>query len=121
MDLKPYICECCGGRIDLTKMKCEYCDTPYRNESLKDIRFIQVRPGEHTIRAEVAVNYDDMKFDPEGVRNYTLHELRNQLADGLLDFMKIETSEGYDRGLFERTQIIRGEVRVVDPVFDRYR
>lgn len=118
MDLKPYICKCCGGRINLSKMRCEYCDTPYRDESIKRIQITEVRPGEHRIAAQVEVGIDHMTYNPEGARDYALRELRNQLADGLLGYMKIQTCESYDPKYFGRTEIIRGEVKVIDPVFE---
>lgn len=117
MDLKPYICECCGGRINVAKMKCEYCGTIYENESLKRITIQTVNARTAVIRAEVAIPKDRMMHNPEGARDYTLRELRNQLADGLLGFIKIATSEDF----MSDTEVIRGEVRVVDPMFsDRY-
>jgi hypothetical protein len=42
--------------------------------------------------------------------------MREQIADGLLAYMKMQTSECYDP--MNCCQIIRGEVRVVDPTFD---
>jgi hypothetical protein len=61
-----------------------------------------------------------MKQDPERARDYSLRELRNQLADGLLAYMKITTCTDFSAKYFEQTEIIRGEVRVVDPTFDGY-
>lgn len=118
MELKPYICKCCGGRINVAKMRCEYCDTPYEDSSLKRIKIETVSPGQHTIRAQVALSYDHMLHSPEGARDYALRELRNQLAEGLLGFMKIQTAENLDPKYLERTEIIRGEVRVIDPMFN---
>jgi hypothetical protein len=57
-----------------------------------------------------------MVYDPERARDYTLNQLREQIADGLLGFMKITTSHD----LCEQAEIIRGEVRVVDPTFSGY-
>lgn len=113
LDLKPYVCKCCGGRINVVKMKCEYCDTEYENKSLKRITIQTVNASTTVIRAEVAIPKDVMLYNPEGARDYTLRELRNQIADGLLGFMKIATSENY----IDHTEIIRGEVRVIDPMF----
>lgn len=118
MNLTPYICKCCGGRINISTMRCEYCGVEYRDESLKRIQVVQVRPGEHVIRAQVAVSVDHMAANPEGARDYALHELRNQLADGLLGYMKITTAENFSPMYCERTEIIRGEVRVIDPMFE---
>ena len=118
MKLEPYICTQCGGRINVAKMVCEYCGTPYKDESLKHIKVIQVRPGERIIRSQVTIDTERMRMCPEGARDYALHELRNQIADGLLGYMKISTAESFDPRYFGRTEIIRGEVRVIDPVFN---
>lgn len=117
MELKPYICKYCGARINVAKMKCEYCDTPYEDNSLRRIKIETVRPGQHTIRAEIALDLDSVRYNPEGARDYALRELRDQIADGLLGFMKIQTSEEFNPKYLGRTEIIRGEVRVIDPSF----
>lgn len=114
MDLRPYICERCNGTIDLKTLKCEYCGTPYEDSTLKRIKIEVVRPGVHTIKSEVVIDFDHMAYDPEGARDYALRELRNQLADGLLGFMKLKTAENFNI----RSQIIRGTVRVIDPMFN---
>ena len=118
MKLEPYLCKQCGGRINVAKMVCEYCGTAYHDESLKRIKIVQVRPGEHLISAQIEVDIKNMIHYPEDTRDYALHELRNQIADGLLGYMKVTTSESFNPGYFGRTEIIRGEVRVIDPVFN---
>ena len=120
MDLRPYICKQCGGTINPATLKCEYCGTPYEDKSLKRIVISQVVPGEARLRAEVRINRYSMERDPERARDYALRELRNQLADGLLAYMKITTSTDYSERYLEQTEIIRGEVRVVDPTFSGY-
>lgn len=120
MDLRPYICKQCGGTINPATLKCEYCGTPYHDESLRRITISQVAPGEAKLRAEVRINRYSMTQDPERVRDYALKELRNQLADGLLAYMKITTTTDFSAKYFEQTEIIRGEVRVVDPMFEEY-
>ena len=50
MDLKPYVCKHCGGRINVAKMVCEYCGTQYADDSLRRIKIETVHPGQHTIR-----------------------------------------------------------------------
>lgn len=118
MEIRPYICKCCGGRINVAKMRCEFCDTDYEDNSLKRIKIETVQPGVHTIAAQIEVSFDHMAQCPEHARDYALSELRKQLADGLLGFMKLETTENFSPKYWERTQIIRGTVRVVDPTFD---
>lgn len=120
MDLRPYICKQCGGTINPSTLKCEYCGTPYRDESLRRITISQVAPGQNTIRAEVRIDRYSMMQTPNEVRDYALQELRNQIADGLLAYMKITTTTDFSAKYFEQTEIIRGEVRVVDPTFSGY-
>lgn len=116
MELQPYICKCCNGRINVAKMECEYCGTPYQDASLKHVKFSVVRPGVNRLAASVRINREDIMYNPEGARDYALRELRQQLADGLLAFMKFTTEVDYR----EHVECIRGEVRVVDPTFDTY-
>ena len=118
MDLKPYICERCGAGIDVARMRCDYCGTSYEDKALKRIKIETVRPGQHTIRAQIELDMDGIAHNPEGARDYALRSLRDQIADGLLGFMKIQTSESFDSRYFGRTEIIRGEVRVIDPPFN---
>ena len=118
MDLRPYICEQCGGQIDLATMQCKFCGTEYYDKSLKHITVRQVCPGEATIAAEVRIDYDTMLRAPEAARNYALRELRNQIADGLLAYMKLETYDDFVIGFYSRKEIIRGTVRVIEPMFE---
>jgi hypothetical protein len=97
-------------------MRCEYCDTEYEDQSLKRITIRTVRPGESVIRAEVALDKWGIAHNPEGARDYALRELRTQIADGLLGYMKLTTAENHS--FMGETEIIRGEVRVIDPMFD---
>lgn len=114
MDLRPHICKQCGGHIDLATMKCAYCGTTYSDPALRNITFKVDRPGVQRIRTQITIPNDRMKQSPEAARDYALRELRNQLADGLLAFMKIDTAEDF----MNDAQIIRGEVRVLEPSFD---
>lgn len=116
-DLRPYICKQCGGQIDPATMRCKHCDTYYDDPALKRIEITTKVPGEHTIRANVRVDYDEMCDYPEAARDYALRELRNQLADALLAYMKIDIFDDFSIEFNKRTQLIRGEVRVVDPSF----
>lgn len=113
MNLTPYICTQCGGKIDVSRMQCEYCGTQYKNDDLRKVKFEVVRPGVNRIVAQVSVPHEVLR-DPEMARDYTLTELRNQLADGILAYMKIDARNDP----CTLSQIIRGEVRVVDPGFD---
>ena len=117
MDLKAMTCKNCGASINRSTLRCDYCGTAYECPNDR-IKIVVDRPGLHTIRCETKVAMDMMRDSPEGARAYVLEDMRQQLADGLLAFMKITTKEDYSGGPFGSCQIIRGEVRVVDPSFN---
>lgn len=118
IERKPLICQNCGGRIDRRTMKCPYCDTEYeRNMDEMPIRFVVEQPGVHRIRAEVRLAEEMIVRDPEGASRYAMNKLRQGIADGLLEYMKICTSKSFDP--MNMCQVIRGEVRVIDPTFGK--
>lgn len=113
MDLRPYICKQCNGTVNPATLKCEYCGTRYESDSLKRIVISSKIPGQTKISAEVVIDTEVMRDAPERMRDYALHELRDQLADGLLAYMRVTTNHDYRN----MTEIIRGEVRVLEPDF----
>ena len=115
LNIKPMTCCKCGARINRSSMKCDYCGTEYESPN-KNIKIMVDRPGVHTIRSQTEVDMMYMTHSPESAREYTLNEMRQQIADGLLAYMKMTTSESYNT--FKCCQIIRGEVRVLDPSFE---
>jgi hypothetical protein len=118
-ELKPLVCERCGGAIDRNTMRCHYCDTQYeRKHDGVPINFVVDRPGVHRIRAEVRLAEEMARHDPEGATRYAMDRLRHGIADGLLDYMKVCTTKEFDP--MNMCQIIRGEVRVIDPTFTDY-
>ena len=111
-ELKPLVCKNCGGQIDRRTMKCPYCDTQYESQN-EMIHVVVDRPGVYKIRCRVAVSREDMVRSPEGCRDYVLRKMRTQIADELLGFMKLMTSEEYDP--MSMRQIICGEISVLEP------
>jgi predicted amidophosphoribosyltransferase len=108
-------CPNCGANINRRSLRCDYCGTEYKHPN-EQIKIIVDRPGVHTIRTQTRVSLEHMRQAPERAREYVLRDMREQIADGLLAYMKMTTSESYDP--LNLCQIIRGEVRVVDPSFD---
>lgn len=116
-EVKPLVCQNCGGRIDRSTMKCPYCDTQYeRKYEGLPVNFVVEKPGVHRIAAMVRIPDKVSLRDPERATQYAMERLRQGIADGLLAYMKIRTE--LDPMSF--CQIIRGEVRVVEPTFTDY-
>ena len=116
-EMKAMRCQNCGANINRRTMRCDYCGTEYESPNDR-IKIVLDRPGVSTIRCETKVDMMHMRHSPESAREYVLRDMRQQIADGLLAYMKMTTSESYDP--LNCCQIIRGEVRVLDPYFDHY-
>lgn len=113
-EVRKLTCENCGGAIDRASMKCPYCGTQYeRKHDGITVNYVVNRPGVHTLRAEIRMNHAMVANDPERATEYALDRLRQEVADGLLAYMKISTSKDF----CDMSEIIRGEVRVIDPTF----
>lgn len=117
--LQPLICQQCGGAIDRNTMKCPYCETQYeRKGDGVELRYVVEKPGIHTIRAMVKVDDMILNHSPERATKFVMDRMRHQIADGLLNYMKMVTE--MEHSPMERCHIIRGEIRVVDPMFSDY-
>lgn len=114
-ELKPLVCERCGGSIERKIMRCPYCGTEYAyNDNRIQVRFIERRkPGEQVICVQAALDSSMLVRDPEGATEFVLEEMRQQMADSLLAFMKISTCDNPAMN----AKIIRGVVRVIDPEY----
>jgi RNA polymerase subunit RPABC4/transcription elongation factor Spt4 len=116
LELRELKCQNCGAHIDRNSLKCPYCGTQYeRKYNGVPIVYDTDRPGVHKISAMVKVDDDFIARSPERATQYSLDRLRQGIAEGLLDYMKLCTTQEYDH--MQMCQIIRAEVRVVDPKF----
>lgn len=117
VEMKPLTCQNCGGAIDRKTMKCPFCDTQYeRKDDGLAIRYVVEKPGTHVIRAMVKVDDMMMAQSPEAATRFVMDKMRYNVADSLLNYMKLTT----ERSPHEMCHIIRGEIRVVDPTFTEY-
>ena len=116
-ELKPLTCGQCGGAIDRRTMRCPYCGTDYQKEYKETvIRFEPVQACVHKIYAAAEIPDELTLHSPEAAQRFAMDKLRQGIAKGLLDYLKLETQ--YDP--LRRCQIIRGQVKVVDPTFSEW-
>jgi RNA polymerase subunit RPABC4/transcription elongation factor Spt4 len=112
LELKQLVCQNCGGKIDRATMKCPYCDTQYESKN-EMVQIVLDRPGTYKIRCHAKIDRALMAKAPEMARDHVLRQMRSQIADELLGFMKFMTSEEYDP--ISMCQLIRGEITVLEP------
>ena len=108
-------CKACGAplkSIGFGKYICEYCGSLYEDD-FGTLRFIEVaREPCQTISARCEIPYELREFrDNEGLTKLTLRQLSQQLAEGLMGYMKLYVSEDPCR----MATIVRGDVRVIPP------
>lgn len=116
-ELKPLICQNCGGHIDRNTMKCPYCNTQYEKKfEGTPVSFTVERPGVHHIKAMVRIDEEAIQRSPEAATKWAMDKIRNGIADGLLEYMRIDTEKDWR----SFCRIIRADVRVLDPTFSDY-
>lgn len=122
MKLDNLNCSNCGAPLDVMSWnsgKCPYCGTTHRIETPYGIpRIVEVHSGPvQTFEARVQVSEMMAKYmDERDLADYTIEELKHQLADGLVSMMEVQQS--FDpRG---ECVTYRGRVRVVPPGYRFY-
>lgn len=108
-------CQECGASLN-SGLVCPYCGTRYARKHSPESGslYIQTCPAQiRRVKCEVLIDDDLLRNSPEVAGDMALKELRNQLADELIGLMETET----DYKPVTHAQILRGEVRVVEPGF----
>lgn len=114
--LEALQCQNCGGTINASSLKCEYCGTQYKRKIERGItHYIQTCPAQiQTLKSQFEIDEDIFFNIPQDrLAEYAMREIVNDLAKALVLFTKLEI----ENSSFKRTQIIRGTVRVVEPDF----
>lgn len=90
--MKPYICPQCGGQVNRAKMICEYCGTQFREEH-NEIRVVAYNPRVHTLGANVTIPKEYAIRSPKEMSEYAIHRLAQEFADGIAQFMEVQTMD----------------------------
>ena len=114
--MKQLECKSCGAPIKpigFGRYICEYCGSMYEDDGYGSVKFIEIRqqPIEQICAECTVENHLIQSLGEEKSTKLTLRELSNQLAQGLVSYMKIHARQDPLR----QVTIVRGEVRVVPP------
>lgn len=90
--MKPYICPQCGGQVNRAKMICEYCGTMFREER-DEIRVVAYNPRVHTLGARVMIPKEHVISSPKEMSEYAIRRLAQEFADGIAQFMEVQTMD----------------------------
>lgn len=119
IDIQQLKCENCGAPLkeDLT---CPYCGARYERKGAGiNTCYVQMIPAKvHPLRAQVMIPDEQiMCLGEEETAEYAINTLVSALSKEIGRHMKVTTGYAPGRSPFEACQIIRGEVRIVDPDF----
>lgn len=107
--MKPYICPQCGGQVNRAKMICEYCGTQFREEH-NEIRVVTYNPQVHTLGANVIFPKEIVVQSPREASEYAIRSLAQEFADGIGQFMEVQTIDEPITG----EVMFRARLRVLD-------
>lgn len=110
--MKKYVCDCCGGQINIASLICEYCGTRYQEENNKVIPIVFQRKPVNILENIVALPDEFiMGVGAERASKVAIEELSKKLAEGLIPYMDIERESD---PCYRNTKF-RARVRVVPP------
>ena len=117
--MKALICTQCGGTINPSTMRCEYCGTRYeRTEDLtKPLRVIYSSEAKPQIlQSKIAFNNQDLNYIPDTneIARIVHSRITTQLAEALEPYVEYTVQEDP----VYREQVIRGRVRVLPPGYN---
>lgn len=107
--MKPYICPQCGGTINRVKMICEYCGTQFREER-NEIRVVAYNPRIHTLGTNLVLPSEVIDSSPKEMSEYAIRRLAQEFADGIAQFMEVQTMHEPIRN----EVLFRARLRVLD-------
>lgn len=112
-ELKPMICECCGGHIDRDTLICKSCGTAYRlDEDFLPVR-LEIRKGDIRVIdscIELPKEYA-LCMDADEMSKVTLTEMAHSMAEKILPLIEYRTEFDIAHNMY----VTHGRLRVVDP------
>lgn len=110
--MKPLICPNCGGKINRSRMKCEYCGTEFKEEHGELIRFETVPCGTKVFAVNAVVPDEEILYaDGEPIMSYVRNELTHKLAEALVPMLDLQV----EKDPAHMRHFVRGRIRVVEP------
>lgn len=110
-----YICSQCGGRIDPTSMRCEYCGTQFEQNKDGIIRIETFENPVQTFRVTCEVSKRAIReLSADQLSEVYKHELLKGLSDCMLPAVQVE----YEEDLLNDKVYVRGTLKAVIPKRD---
>lgn len=115
MTLKPLNCPNCGGKVNASRMVCEYCGTQFDSSDMNMgvLRVDHYTSPTRVVKVETRIPNELHAIAPDQVVDYAKREIAENLVENLLKGNLIEFCSEMDWK--ECQQIISARLRVLDP------
>lgn len=115
MKLEPITCPNCGGRVNVTRLICEFCGTQFKaaDSDFGVIKLETFTSPTRVLGIETRIPNEMHEYAPEQIIPYVKREIAERLADKLLQGELIEFISEMDWKHCQ--QVISARLRVLEP------
>lgn len=109
-EMKPLICQCCGGHIDKRTLKCLYCETQYNEKIEQVLPVLHLEPdGIETVSVSVMIPEEVFMKSKEAAMQLFAKRAGEALLKGILPYVNVV--EQRDMRSFNR--ILSAKIKIV--------
>lgn len=111
--MKAMQCEKCGGHINPSTLRCEYCGTQYEDDGLGRLYITRFDPKMDVLCSNVSFDWDFIgsEEDLNMASEYAIKEVSYKIAKSIIPYLDIKTIEDPMR----RKTNIHARLRVIRP------
>lgn len=105
-------CECCGGIVNPSTYRCEYCGTQYEGNNYQTLRIESFTSPCQVLKSQMVIPTDAINsYGSETMAKIASEKLIKNLADALAPYTEMETE--FDP--VNMRQIVTARIRVLEP------
>ena len=110
-ELKPLICQCCGGHIDRESLKCPYCETRYNGKLEPLPTAISDKPnGIETLAVAMRIPDETLCGNKEEAMRVVSKMMRDAIAKALEPYVRVQecrSPKTFDRVFTAEIKIVK--------------
>lgn len=112
--LKPLVCPQCGGHINRSSKKCEYCGTEYDLGYDNVLHFEAIHPGTHILQSQAVMTEEMIRImGSKKASEYILRRMAQEMAEHIIPMMDVRTEF---EPMLNQTRV-KARLRVIEPTF----
>lgn len=93
--MKAMQCEKCGGHINPSTLRCEYCGTQYEDDGMGRLYITRFDPKMDVLCSNVSFDWDFVSSndDLKRISEYAIKEISNKIAESIIPYLDIKSNE----------------------------